>query len=184
MFDFTSYVYNLGIYIPWWWMKRFNVSQRSLIAVTFWLLTNQTLSFHSGIHFLSDNKNHRKNPPLLSLLRIEKEKKEICEMLFWYMFGFAEGLRSTGKIYKFYFYFIYEAFSAEHFLSFHPLISDLFPQGILTPNSSENTRNNISNLNITHETKQQKRILRSTNIGISHIHVECQMGRYERESSI
>lgn len=131
--------------------------------------------------FLSDNKNHRKNPPLL---RIEKEKKEICEMLFWYMFGFAEGLRSTGKIYKFYFYFIYEAFSAEHFLSFHPLISDLFPQGILTPNSSENTRNNISNLNITHETKQQKRILRSTNIGISHIHVECQMGRYERESSI
>lgn len=72
----------------------------------------------------------------------------------------------TGKFYKFIFCAVF-AF-VKRVVSLHPLIPDLFPEGILTPKKEkkrESERYNISNLNITHETKQQQKILWSTNIG-------------------
>lgn len=112
-----------------------------------------------------------------------KEKKKVLKSpwgkcYFDMMFGHRTW---TGKIYKFIFIsfcVVFFFFFEKRVLSHHSILWFLiYSLKEFNPKTGERERNSISNLNITHEAKQQQKILWSTNIAVARTLFEAREGK-------
>ena len=142
--------------------------------------------FIPEFNFMSDKHEKRetkKSQTFFPLLRrIPERKKKVLkspwgECYFDMMFGHRTW---TGKIYK----FIFISFCVVFFpfekrvLSHHSILWFLiYSLKEFNPKRGERERNSISNLNITHEAKQQQKILWSTNIALVRTLFEARGGK-------